>query len=60
MVVKTQAVVYARVTGGISIYAWRIIVGKDIFELVCLVRCQAKKLNPCNQFQMETALIFKY
>ena len=36
IVVKTHAVVYARVTGGISIYAWRIIVGKDIFWIIGL------------------------
>ena len=36
IVVKTHAVVYARVTGGISIYAWRIIVGKDMIGIIGL------------------------
>ena len=36
IVVKTHAVVYARVTGGISIYAWRIIVGKDMIGMIGL------------------------
>ena len=36
IVVNTHAVVYARVTGGISIYAWRIMVGKDILCILGL------------------------